>query len=156
VHPELLQRQRLPPDTTKEDIWKHRFRAINEWERTLVENGVRIVKVWLNISKDEQRRRLLARIDDPDRNWKFSAVDIAERAHWSAYQQAYAEMIAKTSTEYAPWHVVPADHKWFARVAVAAALVDALADINPKFPKVDDAGAHALQEARAQLESEPD
>jgi PPK2 family polyphosphate:nucleotide phosphotransferase len=154
VHPENLDRQRLPAEARGHGIWERRFREINDWERRLVDNGIRVAKIFLNVSKAEQRRRFLARIDDPDKNWKFSAADLAERAHWDEYQHAYSEVLSHTSTEWAPWHVVPADHKWFARVAVAAVIVEALAGIDPHYPKLD-ATAHAgLAAARAQLEAE--
>ena len=154
VHPENLQRQRLPADTLGKGIWERRFRGINEWEHHLVENGFHIAKVFLNLSREEQRRRLLARIDDPEKNWKFSTADLAEREHWDEYQHAYSEALSHTSTEWAPWHVVPADHKWFARVAVAAIVVDALARIDPRYPELDAAARSALAAARAQLSGE--
>ena len=113
VHPEFLAGQHLPPAATKGDIWKRRFREINDWERTLVDNGFPIVKVFLHLSKEEQQRRLLARIDTPEKNWKFSMADVHEREHWDDYQAAYEDMLRHTSTEAAPWYVVPADHKWF-------------------------------------------
>ena len=145
VHPENLQRQRLPADTLGKGIWERRFRGINEWEHHLVENGFHIAKIFLNLSREEQRRRLLARIDDPEKNWKFSTADLAEREHWDA-QHAYSETLVSTSTEWAPWHVVPADHKWFARVAVAAIVVDALARIDPRYPELDATATTALAE----------
>ena len=156
VHPENLDRQRLPPEARTSDIWARRFREINDWEHRLVDNGIHVTKIFLDVSRAEQRRRLLARIDDPDKNWKFSAADLAERAHWDEYQHAYSEVLSHTSTARAPWHVVPADHKWFARVAVAAVIVDALADIDPQFPKLSPAAREELGRARAALESEAD
>jgi len=120
VHPELLANQQLPGARRGNDLWEHRFREINSWERYLADNGIRIAKVFLHISRDEQRTRLLARIDDPARNWKFSPSDLAERQHWGEYQHAYSQMLSNTSTEWAPWHIVPANHKWFARAATAA------------------------------------
>ena len=117
VHPEILERQKLPKAATKGDIWKRRYREINDWERHLTDNGFRIVKLFLNLSKEEQRTRLLRRIDLPDHNWKFSEADIAERELWDDYQQAFSQMLSHTSTEWAPWHVIPADRKWFARIA---------------------------------------
>ncbi len=154
VHPENLDRQHLPPETREKGVWEQRFRAINEWEAHLTESGIRVVKIFLNLSPGEQRKRLLARIDDPEKNWKFSAADLVERAHWDEYQHAYSEVLSHTSTEVAPWHVVPADHKWFARVAVSAVIVDALAAIDPHYPKLDPAAHAALAKARAQLEAE--
>ena len=116
--------------------------------------GVRIVKLCLNISKKEQRRQFLERIDDPQKNWKFSAADVRERQHWDGYQRAFSAMLSATSTEWAPWHVIPADHRWFARVAAAGVIVDALSRIDPRYPSLHEDGRRALQEARAQLESE--
>jgi len=115
-----------------------------------------VVKIFLNLSPGEQRKRLLARIDDPTKNWKFSSADLVERGHWDEYQHAYSEVLANTSTEHAPWHVVPADHKWFARVAVSAVVVDALAAIDPQFPKLDAAAIADLKKAHAQLLAEKD
>jgi PPK2 family polyphosphate:nucleotide phosphotransferase len=135
VHPELLGNEHIPG--AKVDIWKRRFREINDWERYLADNGVRIVKLFLNLSKEEQRRRFLDRIDEPDKNWKFDVADALERQRWDDYQQAYEEMLSATSTKHAPWHVVPADHKWFARLAASWIILDALMDIDPKYPKVD-------------------
>ncbi len=135
VHPELLGNEHIPG--AKTDIWKRRFREINDWERYLADNGVRIVKLFLNLSKEEQRRRFLDRIDEPDKNWKFDVGDALEREHWDEYQHAYEEMLSATSTSYAPWHVIPADHKWFARLAASWTILDALMDIDPKYPKVD-------------------
>ncbi len=151
VHPENLERQHLPESARGKDVWERRLRGINDWERHLVENGIQVVKIFLNLSPEEQRRRLLARIDDPDKNWKFSAADLAERGHWHDYQRAYSDALTHTSTEAAPWHVVPADHKWFARVAVAAVIIDALAAIDPRFPELGPDEHAALETARAQL-----
>jgi PPK2 family polyphosphate:nucleotide phosphotransferase len=154
VHPENLEREHLPVEARGKDVWERRFRDINDWERHLVDNGVRVVKLFLNVSKEEQRNRLLDRINDPDKNWKFSPADIAERGHWDEYQHAFADLLSHTSTKQAAWHVVPADHKWFARLAVAAVIVDALATINPEFPKLGAAARRGLAKARAQLEAE--
>ena len=154
VHPDLLDRQRLPPQARGEHIWHRRYREINDWERYLVDNGVRIVKLFLNLSREEQRRRFLKRIDRSDKNWKFAASDVNERAHWDEYQHASSEMLSHTSTEHAPWFVIPADHKWFTRVAVAAAIVSALAAIDPRYPVVDAQTRRELEAARAQLEAE--
>jgi PPK2 family polyphosphate:nucleotide phosphotransferase len=155
VHPKNLEREHLPVEARGKDVWERRFRDINDWERHLVDNGVRVVKLFLNVSKEEQRNRLLERINDPDKNWKFSPADVAEREHWDEYQHAYADVLSYTSTERASWHVIPADHKWFARLAVAAVIVDALATINPQFPKVGAASRRELATARAQLEAQP-
>src|SRR5204862_1138943 len=137
-----------------EDVWERRYRQINDWERFIVENGFPIVKIFLNLSKEEQRRRFLRRIDYPDNNWKFNAHDVKERAHWDEYQVAFSQMLSATSTEWAPWYVIPADHKWFARVAVAAVLVHTLVEIDPQFPTVSDEGRQALAVSKAELEAE--
>jgi PPK2 family polyphosphate:nucleotide phosphotransferase len=154
VHPENLERQHLPAEARGSDVWERRMRAINEWERHLVVSGFPVVKVFLHMSREEQRRRLLARIDDPAKNWKFSMADLAEREHWDEYQHAYSEVLTHTSTELAPWHVVPADHKWFARVAVAAVVVDALTRIDPRYPELGPEARAGLAAARRRLESE--
>jgi len=135
VHPDLLAGERLPRPTRTGGVWKRRYREINDWERYLSHNGIRVVKILLNVSKREQGRRFLERIDHPRKNWKFSVNDIREREHWNAYQKAFEEMLTATSTKWAPWHVVPADHKWFTRLATAAILVDALAEIDPQYPQ---------------------
>ncbi len=154
VHPEHLDRQRLPAEARRGDLWRRRFRAINAWERNLAGNGFRIVKLFLNVSKEEQRRRLLERIDRPDKNWKFSAADVAERQHWDAYQDAYADMLSHTSTPWAPWYVIPADHKWFARIAAAAVIADTLIDIDPRYPTVDQAARQELLRFKSALDAE--
>ncbi|HXD58212.1 MAG TPA: polyphosphate kinase 2 family protein [Thermoleophilaceae bacterium] len=153
VHPENLDRQKLPKDT-RDDIWQRRYRAINDWEHYLCENGFRVVKIFLNLSKEEQRRRLLRRIDLPSHNWKFSAADLKERARWDDYQKAISRCLSHTSTEWAPWWVIPADRKWFARIGAAAVLVHTLMDIDPQFPAVDDEQRTSLLEVKAQLEAE--
>ena len=152
VHPENLERENLPPDAVHGAVWSRRMRAINDWERYLVENGVRIVKLFLNVSRDEQRRRLLARIDEPSKNWKFSWADVEERRRWDDYMTAYSDVLTNTSTEWAPWYVVPADHKWFARVASAAIIVDALRRIDPHYPTITDAQRAELERARTELQ----
>lgn len=154
VHPELLDRQGLPPEARSRHLWDRRFRAINEFERTLVENGVHLVKLFLNLSREEQRRRFLARIETPQKNWKFSSADARERVFWDDYQRVYAEMLSRTSTEWAPWHVIPADHKWFARLAAAGALLHELMRIDPRYPDVAEAELAELRTARAELEGE--
>jgi PPK2 family polyphosphate:nucleotide phosphotransferase len=154
VHPENLERQKLPASARKRDVWKRRYREINDWERHLSDNGFRIVKLFLNLSWEEQRQRLLRRIDLPDHNWKFSDADLRERALWDDYQHAFSEALSHTSTEWAPWYVIPADRKWFARIGAAAVLVTALMEIDPQFPKVDDATRSELLDIRAQLEAE--
>jgi PPK2 family polyphosphate:nucleotide phosphotransferase len=153
VHPENLDRQNLPK-TARRDVWTRRYREINDWERYLSDNGFRIVKLFLNISKEEQRRRFLRRIDLPDHNWKFSAADVAEREHWANYQKAFSEMLSHTSTEWAPWHVIPADRKWYGRIGAAAVLVHALMEIDPRFPTVTKQRRKALMEIRETLEAQ--
>jgi PPK2 family polyphosphate:nucleotide phosphotransferase len=154
VHDELLVRQRLPRSARGSGVWKRRYREINDWERYLVDNGFRVVKLFLNVSKEEQRRRFLRRIDERDRNWKFSAADVRERRHWDEYQKAFSLMLSNTSTEWAPWHVIPADRKWFMRIAAAAVIANALIDIDPKFPTVGDEARRALSGARTELVAE--
>ena len=138
VHPENLGRQKLPDEAKKGDVWERRYRDINDWERYLSGNGFRIVKLFLNLSKEEQRRRFLRRIDLPEHNWKFSTADVRERGRWDDYQKAISQMLSHTSTEWAPWYVIPADRKWFARIAAAAVIAHALMEIDPRFPAVDD------------------
>lgn len=154
VHPEILERQKLPAAARDAQVWERRYRQINDWERFLVENGFPVVKLFLNLSKEEQRRRFLRRIDHAEKNWKFSANDVKERAYWDAYQTAFSQMLTATSTEHAPWYVIPADHKWFMRVAVAAVLVNTLAEIDPRYPTVGEEARAALVAARAELEAE--
>jgi PPK2 family polyphosphate:nucleotide phosphotransferase len=143
VHPELLAKEKLPPRLVTKNIWRERFEDISAFERYLTRNGTVILKFFLNVSKEEQRQRFLARLDEPSKNWKFSLADIAERALWGKYQAAYQEVVRHTSTAAAPWHVVPADHKWFARVVIGSAIVSTLDALDLKFPKAD---AASLQE----------
>jgi PPK2 family polyphosphate:nucleotide phosphotransferase len=152
VHPENLEREHLPPGARTRGVWARRFREINDWERYLVDNGIHIVKLFLNVSRDEQCRRLLARIDEPSKNWKFSMADVEERRCWDDYQRAYSDVLTETSTEWAPWHVIPADHKWFARLASAAAIVEALRRIDPRYPTIDKAKREELARARMELD----
>jgi len=154
VHPEILARQQLPPSARKGDVWKRRFREVNDWERYLTDNGYRIVKIFLNVSKEEQRQRFLARIDEPDKNWKFSAADARERRFWDDYQKAYSEVLSNTSTDWAPWYVIPADDKPLARVAAAGVIASALLEIDPQYPKVSREAREALQAAKVELEAE--
>jgi PPK2 family polyphosphate:nucleotide phosphotransferase len=154
VHPDNLDRQRLPAAARGGDVWERRYREINDWERYLSDNAFRVVKVFLNLSKEEQRIRFLRRMDLSDHNWKFSAADARERKHWDEYQEAFSRMLSATSTQWAPWYVVPADHKWFARVCVAAVLVHTLIDIDPQYPKIGADAREALRRARAELEAE--
>jgi PPK2 family polyphosphate:nucleotide phosphotransferase len=151
VHPEFLAGQRLPKAATGKDIWTRRYREINDWERYLTDNGTRIVKLFLNVSKDEQKQRFLDRIEEPHSNWKFSATDVRERQHWDAYQEAFSEMLSHTSTKWAPWYVIPADHKWFMRIAAIAAILDALMDIDPQFPAPSDEDRAEMLKAKDEL-----
>jgi PPK2 family polyphosphate:nucleotide phosphotransferase len=155
VHPELLEKQNLPESARGADVWDRRYRHINDWERFLVENGFPVVKLFLNLSREEQRCRFLRRIDYPDANWKFNANDVKERAHWDEYQTAFSQMLSATSTEHAPWYVIPADHKWVMRVAVAAVLVNTLAELDPQYPTaVSDEARQELLESKAELEAQ--
>ncbi|MEU2790986.1 polyphosphate kinase 2 family protein [Streptomyces sp. NPDC007100] len=154
VHPENLDRQRLPGTTQDGAVWERRYREINAWERYLAENGFHVVKLMLNLSKEEQRVRFLKRIDVPEHNWKFSAADVRERAHWDAYQRAFSRMLSATSTPWAPWYVVPADRKWLARLCAAAVLAHTLIDIGPQFPRMSKADRQELAKAKKDLEKE--
>jgi PPK2 family polyphosphate:nucleotide phosphotransferase len=154
VHPGILAGQKIPSDLVTDDVWTERFESIRDLERHLTRNGVAIRKFFLNVSKDEQRRRFIDRIDRPEKNWKFSAGDVDEREHWDEYMHAYEETIRRTATAEAPWYVVPADHKWFTRVVVAAAIVDALASLDLAFPTVDADGLTELAKLRRKLEAE--
>ncbi len=151
VHPEILDRQKLPPGGRGRAFWEARYRSINDWEEHLYENGIRVVKLFLNVSQDEQQARFLSRIDEPKKNWKFSANDAKERTYWDKYQEAFAEMLGATSKKHAPWFVIPADDKPFARVAAAAVIANALIEIDPKYPKVSDEQRAALQQVRVEL-----
>ncbi|MGW0949408.1 polyphosphate kinase 2 family protein [Streptomyces sp. NPDC002623] len=154
VHPELLLRQRLPGHARGSGVWKRRYREINDWERHLTDNGFKVVKVFLNLSKEEQRTRFLKRLDLPEKNWKFSAADVRERQYWDDYQRAFSRMLSATSTEWAPWYVVPADRKWFARICTAAILAHTLIDIDPRYPEVDEETRKDLRTAKRRLERE--
>ncbi len=154
VHPQILAGQKLPPEQKDDGIWKRRFKQINDWETYLSEQGFRIVKLFLNLSKEEQRRRFLDRIDEPDKNWKFSAQDVRERARWDDYQAAFADVLSRSSTTVAPWYVIPADNKWFARIAAAGIIAGALVDIDPQYPTVSDDARAELLVARAELVAE--
>jgi PPK2 family polyphosphate:nucleotide phosphotransferase len=154
VHPEILSREKLPPDLVSGKIWQGRFEDINAYERYLSRNGIVVLKFFLNVSKKEQKRRFLERLDEPEKNWKFSASDVLERQHWNEYMGAYEDMIRNTSTERAPWYIVPADHKWFTRVVVAEALVHVLDKLNLSFPKVDAEKRKDLKKARIILKNE--
>jgi PPK2 family polyphosphate:nucleotide phosphotransferase len=154
VHPQFLTGQRLPPRTLGDSLWARRFEEINNWEKYLVDNGTDIVKIYLNVSKEEQCRRQMARIDTPEKNWKFNAGDIEERKYWDAYLAAYEAVFAHTSTAWAPWYVVPADQKWFARIAVAGIIAHKLIEMDPKYPAVDEKGKQAMLTCRATLTGE--
>ncbi|HML90880.1 polyphosphate kinase 2 family protein [Methyloceanibacter sp.] len=156
VHPELLQNQNLPSTLITKDIWKERYQDINDFERHLARNGTVPIKFFLNISKKEQRERLLARLEDPDKMWKFSAADVAERRLWDKYQEVYEDMIRNTATEHAPWYVVPCNKKWFARLVVAAVLSDHIKTIDPSFPKMSNEDAAEIDAAHKELLDEKD
>jgi PPK2 family polyphosphate:nucleotide phosphotransferase len=151
VHNDLLEHQGLPPTLVTKNIWKERYEDINAFERHLARNGTVPIKFFLHVSKNEQQKRLLERIDDPAKRWKFNAGDIGERKLWDQYMVAYEDMIRATATEDAPWYVVPADHKWFTRLAVAAAIIERIAAINPKFPTLNEDQLRALASVRAEL-----
>lgn len=151
VHPELLAKQKLPRECITKRVWDERFEDIRSVERYLGRNGVVIRKFFLHVSKKEQKKRFLERIDNPAKNWKFSAADSQERGHWDEYMEAYEDMIRNTATKDAPWYVVPADNKWFTRVVVAAAVIEALADLGLEYPSVDQAQRKALTAARKEL-----
>ena len=152
VHKELLERQHLPPSLITKHNWKERFEDINAHELHLARNGIVIWKFYLNLSKKEQRKRFLKRLEEPEKNWKFSASDAAERAYWNDYMNAYQDAIQHTATPHAPWYVVPADHKWYTRLVVAAAVVQALEKLNLSYPKVDSVKRKELAAAREALE----
>ena len=151
VHPELLERQKLLPELVSKNIWEERFEDIGNFERYLSRNGVLIRKFFLHVSKKEQKKRFLERLDHPEKNWKFSASDIAEREFWKDYMNAYEDTIRHTATKRAPWYVVPADNKWFTRVVVAAAIVDALWSLDLHYPKIDAARRKELEAAKRKL-----
>ncbi len=154
VHPELLTRQKLPKDQIGKHIWRERFEAITAYERYLHQQGTAVMKFFLHLSKEEQKRRFISRLDHPEKNWKFSSADLTERGRWDDYQDAYEDMIRGTATPDAPWYVVPADNKWFSRLVVVAAMDERLKEMDLKFPKVDPAEKTRLAEARTKLEQE--
>ncbi len=155
VHPEILAAQQLPAEIKKhKGIWRERFHQINGFERYLTQNGVVILKFFLNVSREEQRRRFLARIEDPSKNWKFSVNDAKERPYWTRYMRAYEDVFSNTSKKWAPWYVIPADNKWFMRVAVASIINQRLEELNLKYPKIDEAKQQELQAARQMLMNE--
>jgi PPK2 family polyphosphate:nucleotide phosphotransferase len=154
VHREILDSEKLPPESRTGNIWARRYREINDWEHYLADNGIRVVKMFLHLSREEQRTRFLRRIDRPEKNWKFSASDVHERQYWDKYQQAYSAMLGQTSTEWAPWYVLPADHKWFTRICAAAVIAHTLIDIDPQYPAPDQAARQELEQAKRELEAE--
>jgi len=151
MHPDLLAEEKLPPSLVTKDIWEERFEDIRCFERHMARNGTVIRKFFLHVSKKEQKRRLLARLDDPEKNWKFSANDLVERGLWDEYQNAFEEMIRGTATKHAPWYVIPADNKWFTHLAVAAVLVETLEELDLAYPKVDAATRKELEAARKKM-----
>lgn len=151
VHPEFLAKQKIPKRLVGKDIWKERFQDIRSFERYLTRQGIVIRKIFLNVSEKEQKKRFLERIDNPEKNWKFSANDVKERAHWNAYMKAYEETIRHTATREAPWFVIPADNKWFTRVVVAATIIDALAGLDLRYPDVGEDKLKELAAAREDL-----
>jgi PPK2 family polyphosphate:nucleotide phosphotransferase len=151
VHPELLHAEKLPRALVTDNIWRERFEDINAFERYITRNGYAVRKFFLHVSQEEQSRRFLRRIEEPAKNWKFSFGDVRERDHWDAYMEAYEDAIRNTASEHAPWYVVPADHKWFTRLVVAAAIIDALQDLDLHFPRLDEHKMEELQVARQAL-----
>jgi len=151
VHPEFLHGQKLPPELITKGIWEERFSDIRNFERYLANNGIAVCKFFLHVSKKEQKRRFLERLETPEKNWKFSSADLAERGFWDEYQEAYQDMIQNTAAKHAPWYVVPADNKWFTRVVVAAAVIDTLAALDLKYPKVGEDKLKELAAAKKAL-----
>jgi PPK2 family polyphosphate:nucleotide phosphotransferase len=154
VHPEILEKQHLPRELVSKAIWRERLESIAAFERYLCRQGTIVLKFFLNVSHDEQKRRFLERLEEPEKNWKFSSADLAERAYWNDYQDAYQDAIAGTASPHAPWYVVPADNKWFTRVVVVAAMIEALDELDLKLPKPSAEEKAALQAAREKLEAE--
>jgi PPK2 family polyphosphate:nucleotide phosphotransferase len=154
VHQNILARQQLPSELVTKNIWRERFEDINAYERYLSRQGVLVRKFFLHVSKDEQRQRFLERLDKPEKHWKFSPADVGERAHFAGYMTAYEDMIRHTATDVAPWYVVPADRKWFTRIVVSAAIIDAIESLDPRFPAVDPAVRTEFKKLKASLEAE--
>lgn len=154
VHPEILEKQQLPPEAKGKKIWQQRFEEINNFEKYLVDNGILVLKFFLNVSKDEQKRRFLDRIDRPEKNWKFSSADAKERLLWDDYMRAYEEVFTHTSTKWAPWHIIPADRKWFSRLTVAYLIHEKLKSLNLAYPTVSAAHKQELLQVKAMLENE--
>jgi PPK2 family polyphosphate:nucleotide phosphotransferase len=153
VHPEFLAKQKIPPSLVTKRIWEERFQDIRSFERYLSRNGIAVVKFFLNLSEDEQKRRFLERADSPDKQWKFSASDMAEREFWDDYHRAYEDMIRNTASEESPWYVIPADNKWFSRVIVGAAVIDTLSGLDLAYPHVDQAKLSEIADAKKALTS---
>jgi PPK2 family polyphosphate:nucleotide phosphotransferase len=156
VHPQFLKAQHIPQQLVSKKIWKERYEDINNFESYLARNGIAVCKFFLHVSRDEQKKRFLNRLDDPDKNWKFSAADLKERACWDDYQDAYEQMIRHTATEQAPWYVVPADHKWFTRLAVAGAVADVMGNLGLQYSALTPEEKQKLAEQKALIESESD
>jgi PPK2 family polyphosphate:nucleotide phosphotransferase len=154
VHPAILDNQKLPAGLKDKKVWKRRFEEINNFEKYLVHNGTIVLKFFLNVSKEEQRRRFLARVDLPEKNWKFSSSDLKERAFWGDYQAAYEDVFNNTSTEWAPWYIVPADNKWFTRLAVGSVIYSTLRGLKLAYPTVDEAKEQDLLKAKTELEAD--
>ena len=154
VHPEILARQKLPPELVTRSVWKERLKDMRSFERYLARNGVLIRKFFLHVSRAEQKKRFLERLDDPEKHWKFSATDVHERQYWKQYMAAYEDMIRRTATKAAPWYVVPADNKWFTRAVVSAAVVESLASLNLHYPRPEAARRRELERARRELLNE--
>jgi len=154
VHPEIIEQRQIPPHLIDQQIWKRRFEEINNFENYLVSNGTIILKFFLNVSKEEQRKRFLERIDRPEKNWKFSTNDAKERIFWDDYMTVYEDMFNHTSTEWAPWHIISADHKWFTRLAVAGIIYSQLKELNLHYPQISEENHQELLQAKAMLESE--
>jgi polyphosphate kinase 2 (PPK2 family) len=159
VHPDWIMNERIPGVNSVKDIdaefWEERYKQIRRFEKTVADNGTVIMKFFLNVSKNEQKKRFLERIDDPSKNWKFSLGDLKERAHWDKYQRAYEEALSATSTDYAPWYIIPADDKWFTRLAIASIIARKFSTLKINYPVVSLAQKEELQKAKVQLMSEP-
>ncbi|MCA1636097.1 MAG: polyphosphate kinase 2 family protein [Acidobacteria bacterium] len=156
VHPEILDSQQLPTEVKGKNIWKQRFQDINNFERYLVRNGIHVLKFFLNVSKAEQKRRFLKRINTPEKNWKFSLGDARERSFWDDYMEAFQDAFNHTSTSWAPWHIIPADHKWFTRAAIADVIISKLKSLDLAYPTLSPEHLEQLQQAKELLESEPE
>ena len=154
VHPDILEKQKIPRELVTKNIWRERFEDIAAFEKYLARNGTLILKFFLNVSKEEQRQRFLDRLEEPAKNWKFSLADVSERQLWDRYQAAYQDILRHTSAKHAPWYVVPADHKWFARVVISSAIVTAMEKLDLRFPEVEKGAVQELQKAREALEQE--